>query len=44
MRLAAEANGFAWSFWNLFDGLGLMDDAHVADPALIPALGLKTRP
>ena len=44
VRLAAEANGFAWSFWNLFDGLGVMDDAHVADPALIAALGLKTRP
>jgi endoglucanase len=44
VRLAAEANGFAWSFWNLFDGLGLMDDAHVADPALIAALGLRARP
>lgn len=44
VRVAAEQAGFAWSFWNLFDGLGLMDEAHVADPALIAALGLKPRP
>ncbi|MCJ2058281.1 glycoside hydrolase family 5 protein [Methylobacterium sp. J-048] len=40
VRRAAEQAGFAWSFWNLFDGLGLMDDAHVIDPALVAALGL----
>jgi len=44
VRLTAERAGFAWSFWNLFDGLGLMDDAHVADPALVAALGLKGSP
>lgn len=43
VRMAAETNGFAWSFWNLFDGLGFMDDAHVADPALVAALGLRSR-
>ena len=43
VREAAEHAGFAWSFWNLFDGLGLMDEAHVADPALVGALGLKGR-
>ncbi len=42
---AAETAGFAWSFWNLFDGLGLMDDAHVVDPALVHApWGLGARP
>ena len=40
MREAAEAAGFAWAFWNLFDGLGLMDDAHRIDTAIIAALGL----
>ncbi len=44
VRLTAERAGFAWSFWNLFDGLGLMDEAHVVDPALVPALGLKAVP
>ncbi len=43
VRLAAEANRFAWSFWNLFDGLGLMDDAHQIDPAMVAALGLRSR-
>ena len=27
VRRAAEKAGFGWSFWNLFDGLGLMDEA-----------------
>ena len=40
VREAAEEAGFAWAFWNLFDGLGLMDDAHRIDPAIIAALGL----
>lgn len=44
VRRAAEQAGFGWSFWNLFDGLGLMDDAHVVDPALVSALGLTARP
>ncbi|WP_267356472.1 MULTISPECIES: cellulase family glycosylhydrolase [unclassified Methylobacterium] len=44
VRLTAERAGFGWSFWNLFDGLGLMDDAHAVDPALVPALGLKAVP
>ncbi|MCJ2134600.1 glycoside hydrolase family 5 protein [Methylobacterium sp. J-026] len=44
VRLAADRAGFGWSFWNLFDGLGLMDDAHVAEPALMAALGLRTPP
>lgn len=43
VREAAERAGFAWSFWNLFDGLGLMDEAHTADPALVAALGLRSR-
>ena len=44
VRRAAEQAGFGWSFWNLFDGLGLMDDAHRIDPALVAALGLTPRP
>ncbi|WP_375454519.1 glycoside hydrolase family 5 protein [uncultured Methylobacterium sp.] len=40
VREAAEAAGFPWAFWNLFDGLGLMDDAHRIDPDIIAALGL----
>ncbi|GJE62408.1 hypothetical protein MPOCJGCO_4541 [Methylobacterium trifolii] len=41
VREGAEALGFAWAFWNLFDGLGLMDDEHRIDPAIIAALGLR---
>lgn len=41
VRETIEAAGFGWSFWNLFDGLGLMDDAHRIDPGLVTALGLK---
>ncbi|MCJ2068043.1 glycoside hydrolase family 5 protein [Methylobacterium sp. J-030] len=44
VRLTAEQAGFGWSFWNLFDGLGLMDDAHAVDPAVAAALGLKASP
>ncbi|MCJ2116176.1 glycoside hydrolase family 5 protein [Methylobacterium sp. J-001] len=44
VRRAAEQAGFGWSFWNLFDGLGLMDDTHAIDPALVAALGLGRRP
>lgn len=41
VRLAAEKAGFGWSFWNLFDGLGLMDEAHRIDAGLVTALGLR---
>lgn len=42
VREAAEAAGFAWAFWNLFDGMGLMDDASRRfDPAIVAALGLR---
>ena len=41
VRLTAEACGFPWAFWNLFDGMGLMDDSTRAfDPAILAALGL----
>lgn len=42
VREAAEAEGFAWAFWNLFDGMGLMDDTtRHFDPSIIDALGLS---
>jgi hypothetical protein len=42
VREVAEASGFAWAFWNLFDGMGLMDDAsHRLDPDMIASLGLN---
>lgn len=42
VRQTAEALGFPWCFWNLFDGMGLMDDAtHALDPAILRALGLS---
>lgn len=43
VRLAAEARGFGWAMWTLFNpGMGLMDEtSRVLDPALVPALGLK---
>ena len=41
VREVAEACGFSWAFWNLFDGMGLMDDsAKTLDPDIIHALGL----
>jgi len=41
VRQSAEAFGFPWAFWNLFDGMGMMDDATKRfDPAMIEALGL----
>ena len=41
VRGVAEASGFAWAFWNLFDGFGIMDEATRAlDPAVVSALGL----
>ena len=43
VREVAEAAGFAWAFWNYFDGMGLtIDDAsHAFDPAITAALGLR---
>jgi hypothetical protein len=42
VREAAEASGFAWAFWNLFDGMGIMDDAsHKLDPDMLLSLGLN---
>ncbi|MFB9980018.1 glycoside hydrolase family 5 protein [Mesorhizobium kowhaii] len=41
VRQGAEDLGFGWAFWNLFDGMGMMDDTtRVLDPAMIDALGL----
>jgi hypothetical protein len=43
VRRSAESFGFPWAFWNLFDGMGFMDDqSHAFDPRIIAALGLKT--
>ncbi|MER9655031.1 glycoside hydrolase family 5 protein [Mesorhizobium sp. M0152] len=42
VRQSAEASGFPWAFWNLFDGMGMMDDTtHALDPAIVDALGLE---
>jgi hypothetical protein len=41
VRQSAEAFGFPWAFWDLFDGMGMMDDTtRVLDPDIIAALGL----
>ena len=41
VRQGAEDLGFGWAFWNLFDGMGMMDDTTRAlDPDVIAALGL----
>jgi hypothetical protein len=41
VRSSAEALGFSWAFWNLFDGMGMMDDATRAlDEDVARALGL----
>ncbi|RWC49992.1 MAG: glycosyl hydrolase family 5 [Mesorhizobium sp.] len=41
VRQSAEAFGFPWAFWDLFDGMGMMDDSTRAlDPAMVEALGL----
>ncbi|TPM28209.1 cellulase family glycosylhydrolase [Mesorhizobium sp. B2-3-4] len=43
VRQSAEASGFPWAFWDLFDGMGMMDDTTRAlDPAMVEALGLRT--
>jgi len=45
VREAAEARGFSWAFWNLFDSMGLMDDrTKTLDPDIIRALGLAMPP
>ncbi|WP_158807212.1 glycoside hydrolase family 5 protein [Beijerinckia sp. L45] len=45
VREAAEARGFGWAFWNLFDSMGLMDDTSRAfDADIIRALGLRSSP
>lgn len=42
VRQSAEAAGFPWAFWDLFDGMGMMDGATRAlDPAMVEALGLR---
>jgi hypothetical protein len=42
VRRSAEAFGFPWAFWNLFDGMGIMDDrTREFDPAIVAALGLN---
>ena len=44
VRAVAERNGFPWAFWNLFDGMGLMDDeTRTLDDDIIAALGLAPR-
>ncbi|MCF6122032.1 glycosyl hydrolase family 5 [Mesorhizobium sp. M7A.F.Ca.CA.001.07.2.1] len=41
VRRSAEELGFAWALWDLFDGMGMMDDTTRAlDPDIIAALGL----
>ncbi|TPN76683.1 glycoside hydrolase family 5 protein [Mesorhizobium sp. CU2] len=41
VRQSAEAAGFPWAFWDLFDGMGMMDDTtRKLDPAMVEALGL----
>ena len=42
VRESAEAHGFGWAFWNLFDSMGLMDDTSRAlDGDVVAALGLE---
>ncbi|RUT92767.1 MULTISPECIES: cellulase family glycosylhydrolase [unclassified Mesorhizobium] len=41
VRRSAEELGLAWALWDLFDGMGMMDDTTRAlDPDIIAALGL----
>lgn len=45
VRRSAEAAGFSWAFWNLFDGMGLVQEGtRTPDPALLTALGLRVPP
>ncbi len=43
VRQAAEANGFPWAFWNLFDVMGLTvdDHNHALDELLLASLGMN---
>jgi len=42
VRRTAEGFGFPWAFWNLFDGMGMMDDTtREFDSAVVAALGLR---
>jgi hypothetical protein len=42
VRESAEAFGFPWAFWCLFDSMGLIDErTRTLDPAMFDALGLK---
>jgi hypothetical protein len=42
VRESAEAFGFPWAFWCLFDGMGLMDErTRALDPDMVAALGLR---
>jgi hypothetical protein len=41
VRESAESYRFPWAFWNLFDGMGLMDDrSRSFDASMLEALGL----
>ena len=45
VREVAEFCGFSWAFWNLFDGMGLMDDKEkTLDLDILRALGLHMPP
>lgn len=45
VRRSAEERGFPWAFWNLFDGMGMVDDTtRDFDPAIVEALGLRMPP
>ena len=42
VRESAEAFGFPWAFWCLFDSMGLMDErTRALDPEMVAALGLR---
>ena len=44
VRESAEAFGFPWAFWCLFDSMGLMDERdRTLDPTMLDALGLTRR-
>jgi hypothetical protein len=45
VRESAESFGFPWAMWDLFDGMGIMDDTTRAlDPDVAEALGLDVDP
>jgi hypothetical protein len=45
VRESAERYGFPWAFWNVFDGMGVMDDTtRRLDLAIIRSLGLVVPP